>query len=85
MDFAYLLRMKFGTSPSEPTYAQLDKIAEDLVHASKLGQLNSQEDYFNIVKKHCPSAGTWGYKGQDSSDLNTLLALARVVAAEKDK
>lgn len=84
MNFAYKIRMKFGTSYNEPTEYQVQQIATELINKHLAGLIYSDSDIFDIVKKYCPSAGTYSYKGQDQSDLNTLLALARDVVNEED-
>ena len=84
MNFSHLIRMKFGTNHHEPTVSQSQLISKDLMVKHRLGLINSDSDIFEIVKKHCPSAGTCIYKGHDQSDLNTLLALARAVINEED-
>ncbi|MEC7940128.1 MAG: hypothetical protein VX212_06245 [Pseudomonadota bacterium] len=84
MDFAYQIRMKFGTSHNEPTTYQIKQISKELLNQHRAGLIKSDSDVFEIVKKYCPSAGTCLYKGQDQSDLNTLLALARAVVNEED-
>lgn len=76
MDLAHLIRMKFGTSMAEPTSSQLDSIARDVEALSRTGRSVELDDFRNIVSAHCPSAGTWFYKGADTSELSTLLALA---------
>ena len=76
MDLSHKIRMTFGTNPNEPNKSQLTMIAMEVKRAYDSGRIKSLRDYSEIVKKHCPSAGTWGYKGLDNSDLNTLIALA---------
>ncbi|WP_444935337.1 hypothetical protein ACJJIW_12450 [Microbulbifer sp. JMSA004] len=76
MDFGHQIRMTFGTSHYEPTHDQQQKIANDFLSAYRQGKLNSRQDCFEIVKRHCPSAGKYFYKGLDNSDLNILLQFA---------
>lgn len=84
MNFAHQIRMKYGTNHNEPTTYQIRQISKDLLNQHRAGLIKSDSDVFEIVKKYCPSAGTCFYKGQDQSDLNTLLALARAVVDEED-
>ncbi|PMH25755.1 hypothetical protein BCU71_07845 [Vibrio lentus] len=84
MNFAYQIRMKFGTNHNEPTTYQIKEISKELLNQHRAGLITSDSDVFEIIKKYCPSAGTCLYKGQDQSDLNTLLALARTVVNEED-
>lgn len=84
MNFAHHIRMKFGTSHNEPTAYQIKQISVELVNGYRAGLIKSDSDVFVIVKKHCPSAGTFFYKSQDQSDLKTLLALALAVVNEKE-
>lgn len=76
MDLAYHIRMKFGTSHNEPSQNQLSAICREVASEYTQGRLTTLKDFGVIVKRHCPTAGTYGYKGIDNSDLNTLLALA---------
>ena len=76
MDFAYRIRMKFGTSPYEPTSHQVFKISSEVVGYAKSGSVLDAAVWAELVKKYCPSAGQWAYRGLDNSDIRTLLAMA---------
>lgn len=76
MDFAYRIRMTFGTSPHEPSRSQVFCISSEAVAYAKSGNVLDAAKWSELVKKHCPSAGQWVYKGLDNSDIRTLLALA---------
>jgi len=84
MDLAYYLRMKFGTSHAEPTPSQLQGIALDIARLHRQGVHLGAEQWFQVVKTHCPSAGQWSYRGADNSDFATLLALALQLSASKN-
>lgn len=84
MDFGHQIRVTFGTSHYEPTHDQQQRIAHDFLSAYTQGKLNSRQDCFEIVKRHCPSAGKYSYRGLDNSDLNTLLQLAMNTVKEKN-
>jgi hypothetical protein len=71
------IRIKFGTSSSEPTQYQLEKIIQDIDNIRKSGSHPSNSDWQKIVKLRCPSTGNYIYKGLDNSDLNTLLEMAK--------
>lgn len=73
---AHILKLKFGTAPHEPTQQQLDLIKRDIKILAARSGTPSEIEWFNIIKRHCPGAGTHGYMGRDDSDLITLLRLA---------
>ena len=75
-DLAHSIMMKFGTAPGEPNESQLTNIKQEIDAIRKAGSLPSEEDWRKVVKRFCPSAGSWIRKGVDNSDLNTLLLLA---------
>jgi hypothetical protein len=75
-ELAHRLKIKFGTSPYEPTSYQLEAIKRDVLALAQKGITPTISDWASIVKKHCPSAGTHGYCGADTSDLITLMKLA---------
>ncbi|MBL0010529.1 MAG: hypothetical protein IPP22_04980 [Nitrosomonas sp.] len=75
-ELAHRLKIKFGTAPNEPTSFQLEKIKQDIKAFLAKGITPSESDWAEIVKKHCPSTGSYGYKGADTSDLITLMQLA---------
>lgn len=68
--------MKFGTSPYEPTSLQAFKISSEVVKYFESGNALDAAVWAELVKKYCPSAGQWIYKGLDNSDIRTLLAMA---------
>lgn len=76
MDLAYRIRMKFGTSPHEPNHIQVLNISSEAVRYSRSGNGLDTAKWAELVKKYCPSAGQWAYRGIDNSDIRTLLALA---------
>lgn len=76
MDFAYRIRMTFGTSPHEPNRSQAFNISSEAVIYARSGNALDAAKWAELVKKHCPSAGQWAYRGLDNSDIRTLLALA---------
>ena len=73
---AHSIKMKFRTAPAEPNEAQLTKIKADLQKIVNLGRVPTESDWQEIVYRHCPGTGKYGYKGVDNSDLTTLLQLA---------
>lgn len=73
---AHSLKVKFGTSPFEPSDVQLHSILNEIEIVRLSGKQPSEQDWSNAVMLHCPSAGRFKYAGIDNSDLNTLLALA---------
>lgn len=75
-ELARIIKIKFGTDPNSPTSSQLEKIKQDIQNLVSRGITPSEKDWAEIVKKHCPSAGSYIYKGADNSDLITLLQLA---------
>ena len=75
-ELAQAIKIKFGTAPDNPTTYQLEKIKQDLKVLVAQGITPSERDWVKIVKKHCPEAGKYFYKGLDNSDLTTLLQLA---------
>lgn len=70
------LKIKYGTAPSEPSEKQLEEIKRDIKSLVARGREPTNRDWFEIVSKHCPGAGKYGYAGVDNSDLTTLLKMA---------
>jgi hypothetical protein len=66
------IRMKFGTSHLEPTDELLESIIRDISTISRTRRPTERE-WKETVYRYCPSAGTWHYRGLDTSDLNELL------------
>ena len=75
-ELAHIIKIKFGTAPHEPNPDQLKRIKLDIQALVSKGITPSEDDWVEIVEKHCPSAGSYIYKGADTSDLITLLQLA---------
>lgn len=75
-ELAHKIKIKFGTAPNEPTSYQLEKIKQDIQALVAKGITPSAKDWADIVKKYCPDAGSYIYKGADTSDLITLMQLA---------
>ena len=75
-ELAHKIKIKFGTAPTEPTSLQLEKIKEDIQAFVRRGETPSEKDWAEVVKRHCPGAGSYAYKGADTSDLITLMQLA---------
>jgi hypothetical protein len=75
-ELAHKIKIKFGTAPNDPTTYQLEKIKQDIQALVAKGTTPSEKDWAEIVKKHCPGAGSYLYKGADTSDLITLMQLA---------
>lgn len=75
-ELAHRIKIKFGTAPNEPTSYQLAKIKQEIQGLIAKGQRPSEKDWAEIVKRHCPDAGSYVYKGADTSDLITLMQLA---------
>jgi hypothetical protein len=69
----HAIKMRFGTAPSEPTTAQLAAIMRE---AKALGASLRDEQWAELVVRHCPSNNRAVYEGADNADLNTLLRLA---------
>jgi len=75
-DLAHALRLKFGLAPGEPNAHQLASIKARITGVRQSGRTPTTDDWRAAVASTCPTFGTFGYKGLDNSDLNTLLALA---------
>lgn len=75
-ELAHKIKIKFGTAPNNPRPYQLEKIKQDIQALVAKGKTPSKSDWAEIVKKHCPSAGSYFYTGADTSDLITLMQLA---------
>ena len=75
-ELAHRIKMKFGTSPNEPSEYQIQQIKAAIQTLVSKGASLSQSDFSSIVKKYCPSAGSYFYGGADTSDLITLLQMA---------
>ncbi|MBY6209375.1 MULTISPECIES: hypothetical protein [Halomonas] len=75
-ELAHEIKIKFGTAPSDPNSYQLEKIKQDIQDLVAKGITPSENDWAEIVKKHCTSAGSYFYRGADTSDLITLMQLA---------
>lgn len=74
---AHVLKLKFGTSHFEPTEAQVNEIKLAILAIIAAGGTPAESDWQRIVAAKCPSAGKYKYAGQDTSDLATLLELAK--------
>lgn len=74
-ELAHKIKIKFGTAPNEPTSSQLEKIKQGIQALVAKGITPSAKDWADIVKKYCPDAGSYFYKGADTSDLITLMQL----------
>ena len=75
-ELAHKIKIKFGTAQNEPSSYQLSKIKQDIQALVAKGITPSEKDWADIVKKYCPDAGNYFYKGADTSDLITLMRLA---------
>lgn len=73
---AHSIKLKFGTGPNEPSAVQLASIKADIAALVQKGITPTLSDWAEIVKRYCPDAGRYIYKGADTSDLITLLQLA---------
>jgi len=73
-ELGHKLKIKFGT-PKLNTY-QIQRIKNDIKTLVATGITPVESDWAEIVKKYCPEAGSYIYKGADMSDLITLLQLA---------
>lgn len=73
---AHALKLRFGTAPNEPTESQLRAIKCAIRELVSSGRVPTDGDWFEVVRLQCPSAGSYGYKGADNSDLIALLRLA---------
>ncbi len=58
------------------TSHQVFKISSEVVGYAKSGSVLDAAVWAELVKKYCPSAGQWAYRGLDNSDIRTLLAMA---------
>jgi hypothetical protein len=79
---AQALKVKFGTSPSEPSPTQMVRITAEVAKVQASGQAPTDDDWRRAVHNACPDAGRYKYAGLDNSDLNTLLALATKSAGD---
>lgn len=84
MELSHLLRMKFGTSPNEPTALQLRTIASQISRLHKSGVSVTLAHWAQAVQSNCPTAGQWAYRGVDNSDISTLLALAIKIVESRE-
>jgi hypothetical protein len=75
-DLAHRIKLKFGTVPDNPNEQQLEGIKRDIRALISKGVTPSESDWYSIVKRYCPNAGSYSYHGVDNSDLITLLQLA---------
>ncbi|MBP6437606.1 MAG: hypothetical protein KA288_09430 [Paludibacteraceae bacterium] len=75
-ELSHKIKLKFGTAPNEPTSYQLERIKQDIQALVAKGITPSARNWDEIVKKYCPDAGSYTYKGVDTSDLITLIQLA---------
>ncbi len=75
-ELSHRLKIKFGTAPNEPNARQLELIKSDIRAIHAKGATPTEKQWAEIVKRHCPNAGGYGYAGADNSDLITLLRLA---------
>lgn len=75
-ELGHKLKLKFGTAPNSPNAIQLEFIKRDLKALVAKGVTPTERDLAEVVKKHCPEAGNYSYRGADNSDLITLLLLA---------
>ncbi len=73
-ELGYKLKIKFGTP--ELTSYQILCIKNDIKSLVARGVTPTEIDWAEVVKRHCPQAGSYFYKGADTSDLITLLQLA---------
>ncbi|MGK0270649.1 MAG: hypothetical protein ACI88H_001296 [Cocleimonas sp.] len=73
---AHTLKIKYGTAPSEPNEQQLAAIKMDIQTLVNQGRSPTENDWQEIVTRHCPDAGRYKYAGADNSDLVTLLQMA---------
>lgn len=75
-ELSHKIKIRFGTAPNEPTPNQLEKIKQDIQSLIAKGVTPSEKDWKDIVTNNCPSAGSYFYRGADTSDLITLMQLA---------
>lgn len=75
-ELAHKIKIKFGTPPNEPNWQQLENIKSDIQAQVAKGITPTEKDWAEIVKRHCPDAGSYIYKGADTADLITLMQLA---------
>lgn len=75
-NLAHALKLKYGLAPHEPSAFQLQGILSDFSLLVKRGGIVAEEDVLHIVRRHCPTAGHYMYKGLDNSDILALLKLA---------
>jgi len=80
----HLLKIKYGLPPQAITQSFLANVKKDVLELHRLGQGLSEAGWEEIVKRHCPTAGTYCYKGLDTSDLVTLLNLATNLEVTED-
>ncbi|EHJ9977320.1 hypothetical protein VPH80_004643 [Vibrio parahaemolyticus] len=73
-ELGHKLKIKFGTP--ELTNYQILCIKNDIKSLVARGVTPTESDWAEVVKRHCPQAGSYFYKGADTSDLITLLQLA---------
>ena len=76
-ELAHRIKLKFGTAPQGPSEYQLSRIKADILAIAARKGIPTEEDWFSVVKQHCPDAGNYVYMGEDNSDLITLLLMAR--------
>ncbi|HIF6198068.1 hypothetical protein CGI23_24670 [Vibrio parahaemolyticus] len=75
MELQHQIRMKFGTSPNEPSQYQLHEIVNKTNELYNAKQSVTEDELRIIVSDSCPTTGSWIYKGLDTTDVVTLLTL----------
>lgn len=73
---AHAIKMKYGTAPNEPNDGQLAAIKSDVRAFLADGGELTDEVIMQVVRSHCPRAGSFGYHGADMSDVKAMLRLA---------
>ena len=83
-DLSYLIRVYYGLSTAEPTAGQLERILGDVDRLYFVeGRTPSLEKLGELVRLHCPTAGTEGMRAEVSIDLR--VALQRLKAKRVSK
>ncbi len=75
-DLGHELKLKFGTAFNEPNVSQVELIKHDIQELVRKGITPTEKDWADVIKRYCPDAGSYIYKGSDTSDIITLLQLA---------
>lgn len=74
-DLSHYLKIRYGLPPGEPTDVQLGRIVGDITDfVAKSGREPSDNETAEIVRRHCPHAGTYKYASDVNAELRRQIA-----------